>query len=187
MTAKASKPCVHLLVGPVGAGKTTYAMQLAAQLKGLRLSLDDFTTALVAHLMAKNTPKAVDAEMTATCLGAIWSLAQKTVRGGQDAVLELGLSQRVNREAFYAKVAAQGIDLVIYVIEAPREVCRIRVARRNVEKGRTFTREIPADFFEVASDAWQPVLAEEAHGRDVRFVSTDSTAIDCLAAHELKF
>jgi hypothetical protein len=46
------------------------------------------------------------------------------------------------------------------------------VERRNREQGPTFSVVVPPEFFERASDLWEPLEPEECTGRDVRFVRT---------------
>ncbi len=111
-------------------------------------------------------------ERAARCVDQIWSVARELVQLGTDVVLEIGLIQRHDRESLYARVDAEALDLTVYVIDAPREVRRERVARRNDERGATFAMHVPPHFFELASDMWEPVTRVECDGRDVRFVHT---------------
>jgi hypothetical protein len=59
----------------------------------------------------------------------------------------------------------------VHVLDAPRDVRRERVLRRNGERGDTFSMEVPLPFFELASDLWEPPEEAECEGRDVRFVA----------------
>lgn len=91
-----------------------------------------------------------------------------------DVVLEIGLIQRREREAFYTRVDKQAIDLTLYVLDAPRDVRRLRVQQRNTRRGATFSMEVPPHIFELASDLWEPPMGVECSGRDVRFIDTAS-------------
>jgi predicted kinase len=108
-------------------------------------------------------------ERTQRCIAQICSLAEELVALGSDVVLELGLIQRVDREPFYEWVDARRHGLTIYVLDAPREVRRQRVERRNREQTGTFCMMVPPDIFELASDLWEPLDARECEERDVRF------------------
>jgi hypothetical protein len=46
------------------------------------------------------------------------------------------------------------------VFDAPRSVRRERVANRNRSPGK-YTQIVPTEFFERASDAWEPPLEPE--------------------------
>jgi predicted kinase len=103
------------------------------------------------------------------CIEQIWKLTKELIGVGTNAVLEIGLIQRRDREKFYARVDKAGFGLTVYVLDAPRELRRARVQRRNQEKGETFSMEVPPEFFELASDMWEPPQEDECRGRDVRF------------------
>lgn len=162
---------LHLIIGPVGAGKSTFARQLAREHRAVRLILDDW----MATLFGADERPAVGriewyVERTHRCLDQIWKLTEGLVAVDTNVVLELGLIRSEDRERFYARVDQAGFGLTVYVLDAPRAVRRERVLRRNVEKGETFAMEVPPDFFELASDLWQPPAADECDERDVRFV-----------------
>jgi hypothetical protein len=60
------------------------------------------------------------------------------------------------------------------VLEASREVRRERVARRNIEKGPTFSMVVPDPVFEMASNMWQrPDDIEIAENR-IELISTET-------------
>lgn len=164
----------HLIIGPVGAGKSTFATRLAAERAALRLTLDQWMT----ELFRPDRPPAGDImtwyrERAGRCVERIASLTEDLVDIGVDAVLEVGLIQRAERAQFYRRCAAADVDLTIYVIDAARDVRRERVMDRNQSRGPTFSMPVPPDVFELASDLWEPPDAAECRGRDVRFVRTD--------------
>lgn len=163
---------LHLIIGPVGAGKSTFALQLSREHRAVRLTLDDW----MAQLYGADERPAVGriewyVERRDRCLAQIWKLTQQLCAVGTHVVLELGLIQRKEREAFYARVDEAGLGLTVYVLDAPREVRRERVLRRNQEKGETFSMEVPPYFFELASDMWEPPQDDECQEREVRFAS----------------
>jgi uncharacterized glyoxalase superfamily protein PhnB/predicted kinase len=172
---QAEKGKVHLVLGPVGAGKSTYAQELAGGGRTVRLTLDDWMTRLF-------RPDRPDAEVmtwyverAARCVEQIWRVALEVTTTGTDAVLEIGLIRRQQREHFYRRLDATGLDLEIHVLDADRAVRRERVLERNRARGDTFSMEVPPDVFELASDMWEPPDEGELTGRRVRFVRTDDT------------
>jgi predicted kinase len=161
---------LHLIIGPVGAGKSTFALQLSREHRAVRLTLDDW----MARLFGQEERPAVGRlewyiERRDRCLGLIWKLAKELIGVGTNVVLEIGLIQRREREEFYARVDEEGLGLTVYVLDAPRELRRERVQRRNQDKGETFSMEVPPYFFELASDMWEPPEEDECRERDVRF------------------
>lgn len=161
---------LHLILGPVGAGKSTFATRLAAEHRAVHLDLD----AWMAVLFAADRP-ATDVmpwylERTERCIAQIWSLAVQLAAVDSNVVLELGLVQRRDRDRFYARVDGAGLVVQIWVLDAPREVRRARVEQRNLERGATFKMIVPPAIFELASDLWQPPDAGECAVRAVTFV-----------------
>lgn len=165
---------LHLILGPVGAGKSTFAQKLAGEHRAVRLTLDDWMTRLFSP-DRPDRPSAVMEwylERAARCIDQIWRVAGSLIAVGTDVILELGLIRRDDRERLFERVDAAGHALRVYVLDAPREVRRERVERRNRDQGATFSMLVPPHFFELASDLWQPLDDDECEGRDVRFVKT---------------
>ncbi|MBE7369311.1 AAA family ATPase [Ramlibacter pallidus] len=165
---------IHLVEGPVGAGKSTFAARLAAGRAAPHLNLDAWFVALFSPDRPAAGVMPWYAERKWRCIEQLWSLGCDLVRCGSDAVLELGLLTRADRERVYARAEAAGIPLVLHVLEADREVRRARVRQRNLERGPTFSMEVPDAIFDLASDRWEAPDAGECEGRDVRFVRTDA-------------
>ena len=166
---------VRLVLGPVGAGKSTFARRLARERGGIHLALDEWMTSLfspdrpVAGVLCWYTERA------ARCLDQIWRVAQQIAATGTDVVLEPGLLRREERFAFFARVDAAEVKLTIHVLDAPRHVRRRRVERRNQSGGPTFSTVVPPDAFELASDLWQPLEPDECVSRDVRVEEVDGS------------
>lgn len=111
-------------------------------------------------------------ERAERCVDQIWSVAQDVLEADRDVVLEIGLILRGPRLAFYERVEAMDVPMVITVIDAPRDVRRARVEQRNRARGATFAMEVPAAVFEMASDLWQPPDEDECRGREFRWLGT---------------
>ena len=163
---------VHLVVGPVGSGKSTYALGLAQRLHAARFNLDEWMTRLFSPDRPERGLVEWYTERAARCVDQIWSVARNLVLLNVNVVLELGLIQRNGRESFYSRIDAEAMELAIHVVDAPREIRRQRVLQRNAERGATFVMLVPPEFFELASDMWEPLSEAERTGREVRFAST---------------
>lgn len=169
---------IHLVEGPVGAGKSTYAAALATRLGGVHIALDDW----FARLFSPDRP---DADVMAwyavrkeRLAQHIWAHAQVLLKAGAKPILELGLVQQTSRQAFYDQARAAGIELKIFVLEASREARRERVARRNAEKGPTFSMVVPDAIFEFASDMWQEPDPIEIEEHRIEVISTEFPGTD---------
>ena len=166
-------PQIHLILGPVGAGKSTFALELARQHAAIRLTLDEW----MAELFSPDRPDTgvIDwyVERASRCIDQIWRTARAVVATGTHVVLELGLLRHDERQRFYQRVNSAGSRLSIYVLDAARDVRRERVNERNRSQGPTFSMIVPPAVFEFASDLWEPLTPSECDGRDVRFIRTD--------------
>jgi predicted kinase len=152
----AAEGTLHLLIGPVGAGKTTYAVRKAAASRAVVLDLDSWMVRLFgADPRPQKDVMDWYLERRDRCRSLIWDVALDVLRCGSDVYLELGLIAAVEREAFYAKAHVEGLRWGIYLLDAPRDARRERVEHRNRTAGPT-TQIVPLEFFERASDAWQP-------------------------------
>ncbi|MCG8589866.1 MAG: ATP-binding protein [Proteobacteria bacterium] len=168
---------LHLVVGPVGAGKSTFVRQLCREHAAVRLNLDEW----MAELFGPDRPPdgSIEwyVERAERCIEQIWILAKRLIHVGTDVVLEIGLIQKRDREEFYRRVDASGYDLRVYVLDAPRELRADRVAHRNLEAGDTFSMEVPRHVFELASDLWEPPDEDECRQRDVRFIGPEEVPL----------
>jgi predicted kinase len=160
-------PAIHLIEGPVGAGKSTFAAKLARELSGVHVALDEW----FARLFSPDRPGAgvLDwyGERKDRLVDLIWAHALAVRAAGTPPVLELGLVRRAQRDAIYERADAGGIELVVHVLDAPRDIRRERVRRRNAERGATFSMVVPDAIFELASDAWEPPDADELQDRRI--------------------
>jgi predicted kinase len=168
-----SKPHIHLVIGPVGAGKSTFAFRLARDHGAVRLTLDEWMTRLFSKDRPDQGVMEWYVERAARCIEMIWSFAVDMLERNTNVVLEIGLLTRRERDAFYERVDATAAGLTIHVIDASREVRRRRVEERNRRRGSTFSMVVPPEIFELASDLWELPDATECEGRDVRFIRTD--------------
>jgi predicted kinase len=160
---------LHLIVGPVGAGKSTFARALCRKHRAVPLILDDWMARLFGADERPPTGRvAWYLERRDRCLEQIWSLTEALCEVEARVVLEIGLIRREERAAFYRRVDDAGLALSVYLLDAPREVRRERVMRRNEERGETFAQVVPLEFFELASDMWEPPDDEELRERAIR-------------------
>ena len=166
-------PRIHLVIGPVGAGKSTFVRHLVQQHRAVPLNLDDW----MATLFSPDRPDLPGADVmawyiarTQRCLLQIWKTAEAVLRAGTDVVLEIGLIQQQERDAFYTRMGHWADAMTVYVLDAPRELRRARVNQRNAERGETFSMVVPHHIFELASDLWQPPDQAECEAHTVVFV-----------------
>lgn len=152
---------LHLLIGPVGAGKSTYGRRRAVETGGVFLDLDTWMVRLFgADARPSDNVIGWYLERRERCRGLLWDVSLDVLRTGADVLLEAGLVTAADREAHYGRARDEDLPLRVHLVDAPRDVRRARVLRRNESPG-AFTQLVPPAFFERASDAWEPPSAAE--------------------------
>jgi uncharacterized glyoxalase superfamily protein PhnB/predicted kinase len=173
ISASSPNPRIHLVIGPVGAGKSTYAIGLAREHAAIRLTLDEWMSGLFSPDRPDSGLVEWYVERAGRCIEQIWRIAEAMLGLGTSVILEIGLLKQSEREAIYQRIADAGIELTIHALDAARDVRRERVLARNQVKGSTFSMVVPPAIFELASDLWEPLDPTECEGRDVRSIRTD--------------
>ncbi len=158
---------VHLLHGPVGSGKTTYGRALATELGAAFFCLDEWMAAL--FMMDAPSPLTLDWALPRTerCEQQIWAVTRQFLALGIDVILELGFYKREQRARARALVADAGAEVVIHLLDVPREVRRERVRARN-QGSATLTVEVDDAMFDWAEDYYETLGEDEL--RDTRVV-----------------
>lgn len=166
-------PKIHLIEGPVGSGKSTFATTLSREVKAPRLTLDDWMATLFSPDRPPTDLIEWYSERKNRCMEQIWKVTTSIMEADSDVILELGLIQQKNRIDFLERIEATDLALKVYVLDAPREIRSERVKQRNLNKGFTYSMEVPDHIFEIASDMWESVDESEFYAYDVDFISTE--------------
>lgn len=169
---------IHLIEGPVGAGKSTFAAQLGQREGCSAIALDDWMATLFRPDRPDENVMQWYVARKTRCIAQIWRVADDLLRTGHDVILEIGLIQRQDRVAFYDRMTAAGHDFTVYILDVPRDVRRQRVSQRNIRQGSTYSMEVPSNIFEMASDMWEPPEQDEIDSCDMRFVESASIQAD---------
>jgi predicted kinase len=167
-------PSIHLIEGPVGAGKSTFAAQLSLNHQAPLLNLDEWMVTLFSPDRPDDGFMQWYMDRKDRCIEQIWRVACELIETGIDVVLEMGLVQVADRESFYSRVDGAGYELHVYLVDAATQVRRQRVRERNREQGRTFKMEVTDEIFEIANGAWQPPDEAEIRSREIEVISTDT-------------
>jgi len=152
---------IHLLFGPLGAGKSTLARQLADQHRGVRFSIDDW----MLELYGPDRPQPMDLPWVLArvqrCERRIWAVATDVVQRGGTAILDLGCMQAADRARFVGQAGSQGLPLQAHFVTAPLALRRQRVMQRNQQRGETFSFEVPPGIFDFMETRFEPPGADE--------------------------
>jgi predicted kinase len=155
---------LHVIFGPCGAGKTTYAHALARRERAVPFVLDDWG----ARLFGPDVDGAIDfrwmVERLGRCEAQILVTAADVLAVGPPVVLDVGAMRRANRERIRQIAQAKGLSLQWHFVDAPKEVRRARVANRNTAKGDTFVREVSPEMFELIEQLYEAPEPAELEG-----------------------
>lgn len=170
----AAAPLVHLVFGPVGAGKSTHARALAARERGVRFALDDWMHELFAPDPAPPQDFAWIMARVRRCEARIRATAADVLSTGTPVVLDLGFMKAADRAAFRAWAQALGHAVHAHYVHAPTPVRASRVRARNAARGETFSFEVTPQMFEFMEHWFEPPGDVE---RDASTV-VDTTPVD---------
>ena len=152
---------VHMIFGPQGAGKSTYARNLEMTEKATRFSIDEW----MADLFGSDLPQPLDfgwiMERVKRCEQRIWSTAKDVAQNGGNIVLDLGFMKVKNRSEFARLADEAGLATRIHFVTALHELRRQRVMARNLERGATFSFSVTPAMFNFMEKQFEPPTALE--------------------------
>jgi predicted kinase len=155
---------LHVIFGPSGAGKTTYAHAFARREKAVAFILDDWMARLFGPDMP--TPLEYDwmIERVGRCEAQIWSSAAAVIAAGTSVILDIGLMRKADRARVREIAEAVELPLQFHFVDAPQEVRRARVGERNVVRGESFAIEVTPEIFEFIEGVYEAPEPEELKG-----------------------
>ena len=128
---------LHVIFGPSGAGKTTYANSFARREKAVAFILDEW----MARLFAPDMPEPIEyewmIERVQRCEAQIWSVAAGVLATGRPVILDIGLMRKADRA---------------------------RVAERNQVRGENFAIEVLPEHFDFIEGVFEAPDANELKG-----------------------
>ena len=145
----------HIVAGSTGAGKSTFARELAARVGGVRFSIDEWMAALfwMDSPEKKDFPWAM--ERIGRCEAQIAAVATSLAGVGVDAVLDLGFTLREHRKAWLKRAREAGVAVELHVLDVPAEVRWARVCERNRGASETFSFEVTREMFDFMETRWE--------------------------------
>jgi predicted kinase len=155
---------LHVIFGPSGAGKTTYAHAFARREKAVAFILDDW----MARLFAPDMPEPLEydwmIERVQRCEAQIWSTAAGVLATGASVILDIGLMRRADRARVREIAEAAELPLQWHFVTASAEARRVRVADRNVVRGENFAIEVTPEMFDFIEGVFEPPAPAELEG-----------------------
>ena len=162
---------IHMICGPVGAGKTTYATRLAKELGAVRFSIDDW----ISNLFFADKPEPLTYEWAVArakrCEAQILVVSQSILKLGTDVIWDMGFMERDQRDRILGGIADISHSVRLHVLDAPANVRRKRVQQRNVAKPEGYIIEVTDEIFDFMERRSVAVSSDEA--TDIIHISTD--------------
>jgi predicted kinase len=124
-------PTAHLICGPTGAGKTTYAIALAARTHAVRFSVEQWVAALFGRDKPERPTLEWALDRTVRCETQMWMIAAQVLTAGTSVVLDLGLPLAEDRDRWRAQVAGTIAESKLHYLDVSREIRRARIHERN--------------------------------------------------------
>lgn len=140
---------LSLICGLPGAGKTTLAKRLERDKRLLRLCPDEWIAALIEDA----SDLAELDRLRAPTEALQWGTAGRVLTLGLDVALDFGFWYRKDRLNYLARAGNLGVQVELYLCEAPREELWRRLAERNAAS--------PPGTFQVSKDQldeWYPLF-----------------------------
>jgi len=155
---------LHVIFGPSGAGKTTYANAFARREKAVAFILDDW----MARLFAADMPEPIEyewmIERVQRCEAQIWSTAAGVLAAGTPVILDIGLMRKADRARVREIAAAAELPLQFHFVTASPEARRARVSERNVVRGENFAIEVTPELFDFIEGVYEAPDPDELEG-----------------------
>lgn len=154
---------VHLICGSTGAGKTTYALDLAERLGAVRFSIDEWMTALFWMDSPQPIDPAWSMERVERCYSQMWTMAVQVASRGVPCLLDFGFTLRSSRAKFAGLARSAGFSPQLHFVDVPLEERWRRVQKRNASKGSTaqLNFEVTREMFDFVETLWEPPTDEE--------------------------
>lgn len=128
---------LHLLFGPIGAGKSHIAQQVAERYRGIILSTDRFFESLFLQDMSPQPDFSWVHERTQRCETTMWQLTQQAY-GKVPVILDAGLATKESRRHYVRLCTSNQLDYQFVYIDASESLRFERIESRNKKSNELF-------------------------------------------------
>ena len=147
MNASNSGPCLHLLCGKAGAGKSTQAQALAAEHRAILIAEDIWLMRLYGPMASFDDYRTYSQRVKAV----VGPLVVDLLSLGQTVVLDYPANTQGARLWLRSLGESAQVPHVLHHLATPDEICLDRIARRNTERPEGSYHLTRADFDHVSS------------------------------------
>jgi predicted kinase len=158
-----SHPLVHFICGSTGAGKSTYAARLGADLGGIVFSIDEWMTGLFWMDSPQPMEPAWAMERLDRCYARIWATVVQIAGRGVPSILDFGFGQKALRQKFAALAAEAELPARLHFLDVSADERWRRVQARNAGRGETYhlSFDVTREMFDFVETMWEPPTEEE--------------------------
>lgn len=148
----------HLIHGYIGAGKTTFARELATRLLAVRFSSDEWIARLYAEDESRIADFGVLLDRVEAVQQPVWC---RCLQLGVDVVLDQGFWARSKRDRVRELAAGIGADTKLYHVQCADSVAWQRVERRNADLQGSI--RMSRETFDSLRSRLEPLGPDEPH------------------------
>lgn len=154
---------IHLICGPIGAGKTTYTQALATKLNAVYFSEDEWLN----ELFVPDAPEGLldepmqvvgawAGEKYQRCRHQIWRTCQQLLINNVTVILDGASATVEQRDLIRQKAINHNVDFQLHYVNADASIRSDRVLNRNKEKGETYSLEVTPEMFAYTEAFFEP-------------------------------
>ena len=159
-----------MIVGNVGAGKSTHAAKLAASTGAHVFSIDEWMRTLFMADMPSVPSYEWALERTERVEAQVLTEAERLLDKGVSVVLDLGFISEVQRSRVRHHFLDRGVVPVLHYLDVDKDTRWGRVHQRNTEQAETFQFHVSKEIFEFCETIFEPLDEEER--RDVILIDS---------------
>jgi predicted kinase len=152
---------LHVVFGPQGAGKSTYARELARREPAVAFSIDDWMGRLFTPDMPATPEFDWVMDRVERCEALIWSTAADVIACGRSVVLDLGLLRKSDRDRVAEIAEAVEFPAQFHYVTAPDAARRARVLERGKIEGDGGLLQVTPEMFDFMEGVFEAPDAEE--------------------------
>jgi len=165
---------IHLICGPIGAGKTTIAHKISEDCGAIRFSEDEWLNILFIP-DAPNTLLEQPMEEIALwasekylrCRRQIWHICQQLLTQEIPIVLDGAAANKEQRDEIRKKAIENNVGFQLHYVTSDKNTRKKRVFERNIEKGKTYSIEVTEDMFNKMEIFFEAPKDEELIGAEI--------------------